>query len=86
MKHTNPYEVACPFTDSAILTQPHAGTIVSILECNSHKWFSFLGFVACLHVPAEDGEDDAGVSGDGEEGDGAEERELGRGWRWRGHL
>ena len=28
-----------------------------------------------LHVPAEDGEDDAGVAGDGEEGDGAEERE-----------
>ena len=44
-------------------------------------------FSSCLHVPAEDGEDDAGVSGDGEEGDGAEERELGRGWRrWRGHL
>ena len=31
--------------------------------------------LACLHVPAEDGEDDAGVSGDGEEGDGAGERE-----------
>ena len=84
--HTYPYEVAYPLIASAILTQPLANNF-------EHFGVQFAQMVllpslACLHVPAEDGEDDAGVSGDGEEGDGAEEREnwVDRGWRWRGHL
>ena len=55
-------------TDGAILTQPLPGKMFTF-------WSAIRTNGPCLHVPAEDGEDDAGVSGDGEEGDGAEERE-----------